>query len=85
MKVPSGVDVAVFRMVQEVVEQRFEGGIRTLGLAGNELARAHMQGADGAGARLLGIRLLDHLIVGDAGRYYSFREAGALSSAIDRP
>lgn len=38
-----------------------------------------------AAADILGIDLLDHLIVGDAGRYYSFREAGALSSAIDRP
>ena len=38
-----------------------------------------------AAAEILGIDLLDHLIVGDAGRYYSFREAGALSSTIDRP
>jgi DNA repair protein RadC len=29
-------------------------------------------------ADLLDMPLLDHLIVGDAGRYYSFREAGII-------
>ncbi len=36
-----GVDVAVYRMVQEVVEQRFEGGIRTLGLAEGGVGYVH--------------------------------------------
>lgn len=38
-----------------------------------------------AAAEILGIDLLDHLIVGDAGRYYSFREAGALDASPNRP
>lgn len=33
-----------------------------------------------AAADVLGLRLLDHLIVGDAQRYYSFREDGALNA-----
>ena len=33
-------------------------------------------------ADILDIPLLDHLIVGDAGRYYSFREAGTLAPRI---
>ena len=33
-----------------------------------------------AAADLLDIGLLDHLIVGDAERYFSFREAGALNA-----
>ncbi|MEQ1907559.1 MAG: JAB domain-containing protein [Vicinamibacterales bacterium] len=33
-------------------------------------------------ADVLDLPLLDHLIVGDAGRYYSFREAGTLPSRI---
>jgi DNA repair protein RadC len=33
-------------------------------------------------ANILDMPLLDHLIVGDAGRYFSFREAGALSAQI---
>ena len=32
-------------------------------------------------ADVLDVGLLDHLIVGDAERYYSFREAGTLSAA----
>lgn len=32
-----------------------------------------------AAAELLGIRLLDHIIVGENGRFYSFLEDGALS------
>ena len=31
-------------------------------------------------ADVLDMPLLDHLIVGDAGRYYSFREAGVLGA-----
>src|SRR5262249_10572924 len=31
-----------------------------------------------AAAELLGIRLLDHLILGDQGRWYSFQDAGGL-------
>jgi len=34
-----------------------------------------------AAADVLDVGLLDHLIVGDAERYYSFREAGTLSAA----
>ena len=34
-----------------------------------------------AAADILDVGLLDHLIVGDAERYYSFREAGTLSAA----
>ncbi len=30
-----------------------------------------------AGAKLLGIELLDHIIIGEGGRYYSFKEEGA--------
>jgi DNA repair protein RadC len=33
-------------------------------------------------ADVLDMPLLDHLIVGDAGRYYSFREAGPLAARI---
>lgn len=33
-------------------------------------------------ADILDIALLDHLIVGDAGRYFSFREAGTLTTRI---
>ena len=33
-------------------------------------------------ADILDMPLLDHLIVGDAGRYFSFREAGALNAQI---
>ena len=33
-------------------------------------------------ANLLGVRFVDHLIVGDAGRYFSFREAGTLTAQI---
>ena len=33
-------------------------------------------------ADILDMPLLDHLIVGDAGRYFSFREAGALTAQI---
>ena len=32
-----------------------------------------------AAAELLGIRLLDHLILGDQGRWYSFQDAGGLA------
>ena len=31
-----------------------------------------------AGAALLGLQILDHVIIGEAGRYYSFQEAGRL-------
>lgn len=31
---------------------------------------------------ILDMPLLDHLIVGDAGRYFSFREAGTLTAQI---
>jgi len=34
-----------------------------------------------AAADVLDIGLLDHLIVGEAHRYYSFRESGELSSS----
>ena len=34
-----------------------------------------------AAADILDMALLDHLIVGDAERYYSFREAGVLHAA----
>ena len=33
-------------------------------------------------ADVLDLPLIDHLIVGDAGRYYSFREAGTLAARI---
>jgi DNA repair protein RadC len=33
-------------------------------------------------ADILDMPLLDHLIVGDAGRYFSFREAGTLTAHI---
>ena len=33
-------------------------------------------------ADILDMPLLDHLIVGDAGRYFSFREAGTLTAQI---
>ncbi len=37
-----------------------------------------------AAADILDIELLDHLIVGDDGRYYSFREGGELRLAAPR-
>lgn len=36
-----------------------------------------------ASAAILGIDVLDHLIVGDEGRYYSFREAGLLRAGVE--
>ena len=33
-------------------------------------------------ADVLDLPLLDHLIVGDAGRYFSFREAGTLTTQV---
>jgi DNA repair protein RadC len=33
-------------------------------------------------ADVLDMPLLDHLIVGDAGRYFSFREAGTLAAPV---
>ena len=36
-------------------------------------------------ADVIDIPLLDHLIVGADGRYYSFREAGVLATARSRP
>lgn len=33
---------------------------------------------------LMGIELVDHIIIGDEGNYYSFREAGILSGTFDR-
>jgi DNA repair protein RadC len=33
-----------------------------------------------AAAEVLGIDLLDHIVIGEIGRYYSFREAGLLTS-----
>jgi DNA repair protein RadC len=35
-----------------------------------------------AGADLLGIRLLDHIVLGDGGRWYSFQEDGVLSKSV---
>jgi DNA repair protein RadC len=32
------------------------------------------------GAQLLGIRIEDHIILGDMGRYYSFKQEGILFS-----
>src|SRR5262249_50004441 len=35
-----------------------------------------------AAAELLGIRLLDHIVLGDNGRWYSFQEDGSLSKSV---
>jgi DNA repair protein RadC len=37
-----------------------------------------------AAADVLDLPLLDHLIVGDAHRYYSFREAGLMEASPSR-
>ena len=34
-----------------------------------------------AASELLGVQLLDHIIIGDAGRWYSFQDEGALVQA----
>ena len=64
----------LMRRLRELLRLKYDAGLSHRAIA---QACALAQAAD-----ILDMPLLDHLIVGDNGRYFSFREAGTLTARL---